>query len=58
LTELSVGGGWGLTMSEEGGLEEVDEFFWAEASCSRNVATSARDEVTSFRKVSTRASKR
>lgn len=41
----------GLTMSEEGGLEEVDEFFWAAASCSRNKATSAR-------RASTMASKR
>src|SRR5437868_8525910 len=32
----------GLTRSEDGGLEEVEEFFWAAASCSRSWATSAR----------------
>ena len=34
-------GGFGLTMSEEGGLDEVAEFFLAAASCSWRRATVA-----------------
>src|SRR5260370_29390201 len=39
-------GGLGLTMSEEGGLDEVEEFLRAAASCSRNRAISACKEST------------
>src|SRR5579871_6431394 len=35
------GGGGGLTMSDEGGLEEVEEFLRAPASCSSRRATVA-----------------
>jgi hypothetical protein len=33
------GGRGGLTMSEEGGLEELDEFFDRRATCADNSAT-------------------
>jgi len=37
------GGSLGLTMSEDGGLDEVEESLRAAASCSRRVAASARE---------------
>src|ERR1700719_189109 len=36
------GGGLGLTMSEEGGLDEVEESLRAAASCSRRLGAPAR----------------
>src|SRR5262245_10434617 len=56
LEELSAGGG--LTMSEEGGLDEVEELFLAAANCSRNWVTSASKASTRTCKVSTCACKR
>jgi len=52
------GGLGGLTMSEDGGLEEVEESLRAAASCFCNWATVARKASSSARKLSTSACNR
>src|SRR5262249_62041356 len=43
--------GWGLAMSDDGGFDEVEEFFMAAASCSRSSSTSARKALISAARV-------
>lgn len=40
------GGGFGLTMSDDGGFDDGAEFFLAEANCSLNRRTSASNAAS------------
>src|SRR5262249_51462053 len=53
-----AGADLGLTMSEEGSLDEVEEFFLAAANCSHSWVTSASNASTRACKASTCACNR